>query len=151
MNSKKKFHWGHGITLTIASFAAFMGYLAYSSIKSPSFLVREDYYQAELEYTKNMEAEMRGNAIEYPKVVLNEVEMHLDYTGDYTDLMESPTLFVYSPAYPHDDINLPLKWQEGELIVQLTSVPQGLAYIIVSWEENGESAFQRIVHHFPMK
>lgn len=147
----KSFNWGHGIALTIASFAAFMGFLAYSSINSPSFLVREDYYAAELEYTKNMEAEMRGNAIEQPRIILNGLELQLDYSGDYSGVMEDMNLVIYSPAYPNDDINLPLKWQEGELKVQLTSVPKGLAYVIVNWKVDGEMAFQRIVHHFPMQ
>ena len=146
----KKFNWGHGIALALASFAGFMGYLAYSSISSPSTLVRENYYQSELEYTKKMEAEMRGNAIERPVIILNELELHLDYKEDYSSLMENPSLHIYSPANANDDITVPLKWKEGELKIQLTSLPKGLAYIMINWEEDGDAAFQRIVHHFPI-
>lgn len=146
----KKFNWGHGIALTLASFAGFMGYLAYSSMSSPSTLVRENYYQSELEYTKKMEAEMRGNAIERPEVRLNDLELHLDYTNDHSELMENPSLYIYSPAHSEYDVTIPLEWKKGELKTQLTSLPKGLAYVMISWEEDGDAAFQRIVHHFPM-
>jgi hypothetical protein len=35
-------------------------------------------------------------------------------------------------AIVNDDITQPIEWKEGELIIQLTSLPNGLAYIMIN-------------------
>lgn len=61
----KKFTWGHGIALALASFIGFILYLIFIFPigKQNSDLVTENYYEDELEYQKVIDAKNNANSL----------------------------------------------------------------------------------------
>ncbi|MBT5147452.1 MAG: hypothetical protein HOM41_02745 [Flavobacteriales bacterium] len=148
--SKSKFHWGHGITLALIFFAILMGYLAYSALMSPSFLVREDYYKAELEYSSSMDAEVNGHKLTLPSLEWDGDVLTAKYPENYESLIISPEIEIYCPSNPKSDIKEAVKWSEMGLHLHIENPPRGLAYVIISWEMDDEPAFHRVPFHFPL-
>lgn len=62
-------NWGKSITLVMIAFIALMTYFFIRAMNNPSDLVREDYYAAELEYDKTINAlnnaQKKGYLVDY--------------------------------------------------------------------------------------
>lgn len=87
-----KMNWGHGIALVIIGFVSFMGFLTFRCFQMPSFLVREDYYEASLDTDEIIAAAGRGHSL-----------LHL------TALEQGDSLFILG-LMPQWDVNTPVEF-----------------------------------------
>jgi hypothetical protein len=154
---RRKWNWGHGLTLGLICFVAFLAYMAYLAMSLPTNLVREDYYLAELEYGNQIDAESRGQVYANPTLSFGNGVLTAHYSSADRPEISMADLSLYYPADLDHDQEWPAveatAWPEGGLAFQvpLPQPPSGLAYIDLRWSSPDGPAVQRVAHHFPVR
>ncbi len=67
-----RFNWGHGITLTLVAFIAFIVVLVRGTFQQRVDLTSEDYYSQEVTYDQEKEALERGLSLGNPVIEIGE-------------------------------------------------------------------------------
>ncbi|MDR9442159.1 MAG: FixH family protein [Schleiferiaceae bacterium] len=77
---KWKWNWGTGIALSLVLFASGMGYALYRVFTMRYDLVREDYYQAEMEYEATLQGKRNAAALqETCRLVRQDGQLKVDF------------------------------------------------------------------------
>ena len=105
-----KFHWGHGISLAIAGFVGFMGYLTYSAFQVPSNLVREDYYEAGLDADSIKTTLQQGRRLDEVSVYVSPDGIEFENLAHQIDSGSKLRLETYCPSDPSGDWTLEMEW-----------------------------------------
>ncbi len=137
-----KINWG---TAIVIAFIAFIGFILFFVVRmnmddrANHDLVTEEYYKAELEYQKEIDAETNASA--------NSVVLKLRKTAQGL-LVEFPqnldfekvkgNIFLYRPSNKHLDFDLDLNLSNAHLLIPDKRLLDGRWNIKVSWEYDGE-------------
>ncbi|MEP3208627.1 MAG: FixH family protein [Maribacter sp.] len=137
-----KINWG---TAIVIAFIAFIGFILFFVVRmnmddrANHDLVTEEYYKAELEYQKEIDAEKNASS--------NSVMLKLRKTAQGL-LVEFPqslnfkkvkgTISLYRPSNKHLDFDLDLNLSNAHLLIPDKRLLDGRWDIKVSWEYDGE-------------
>lgn len=138
---KMKINWGTGIVIGMALFISFIMYLVINMLTDTKFdhdLVTEEYYQRELHYQDEIDAEINafsleenisdrrvkdGWIVEFPKnLELSKI------TGD---------LHFYRPSDEQQDFNIPLELTSYQILVKGEQLKKGRWNINIHWSYEG--------------
>ncbi len=138
-----KFNWGTGIVLAFIGFIGFILYfviLASTGRNSDHHLVTEDYYQEELAYQKEIDAEANAKNIapgfhskKSEKGLLIEIPEELR-TKDL-----KATVSLYRPSNKHLDFDLDISLSNSHLLIPDERLLDGRWDIKIRWSEKDKS------------
>lgn len=132
-----KINWGTGIVIVIAAFISFIMYfvITMSTNKKYSYdLVTDNYYQQELQYQKQIEAEKNAkNLIENVKLKHSEFGLTVNFPKDLDYKMINGKVFLYRPSNKQLDFEIPISISKPYLLVPEKRLLDGRWNIIVSW------------------
>ena len=132
-----KINWGTGIVIVIAAFISFIMYfvITMSTNKKYSYdLVTDNYYQQELQYQKQIEAEKNAkNLIENVKLKHSEFGLTVNFPKDLDYKMINGKVFLYRPSNKQLDFEIPISISKPYLLVPEKRLLDGHWNIIVSW------------------
>ncbi|NJB71323.1 nitrogen fixation protein FixH [Saonia flava] len=138
-----KINWGTGIVL---SFIAFIGFILFFVVKMSTDnkanhdLVTEEYYKAELEYQKEIDAEKNSNALsEKIEIEKTSEGLVIKFPKEINYQRLKGTISLYRPSNKHLDFNLPISLSTTHLLIPDKRLLDGRWDIKISWEENGKS------------
>jgi hypothetical protein len=136
-----KINWGVGITLSIILFMIISIGLIYYAFHQDVNLVRDDYYEAEVQYNDTMDKIKRTNEFkEKLNIILTTDNIELHFPIDLSQSKISGNIFLYRPSNGDKDINLPIKLDSTNSQYLTTSnlIP-GLWKIKVEWNYDSTS------------
>ena len=104
-----KINWGLGITISIIVFTIITLWFVYFAFNQDVNLVRDDYYEAEIEYNEKMEIVKRTHELNSDvdvKFINNFVSIEFPSIFDYTKI--SGNILMYRPSNREFDIHVPI-------------------------------------------
>lgn len=133
-----KFNWGTGIVL---AFIGFIGFILFFVVKmnmddsANHDLVTEDYYRAELEYQKEIDAQNKA------KEDILQLELHKTADGLQIEFPEdldlksiSGTVSLYRPSNKQLDFDLPISLSNTHLLIPDKRLLDGRWDIKIAWD-----------------
>ena len=93
-------NWGLGIAGVMMGFIGFMGLLTYNCFQTPSYLVREDYYEASLKTDEVIAAHRRGSNLTKIQAVRKLDELVILNLQPQHDLNTPVAISAYFPSDP---------------------------------------------------
>ncbi|SDU03876.1 FixH protein [Polaribacter sp. Hel1_33_78] len=132
-----KINWGTGIVIVIAAFISFIMYFVITMSTNNKYsydLVTDIYYQQELQYQKQIEAEKNAkNLIENVKLKHSEFGLTVNFPKDLDYKMINGKVFLYRPSNKQLDFEIPISISKPYLLVPEKRLLDGRWNIIVSW------------------
>jgi nitrogen fixation protein FixH len=138
-----KINWGTGIVIAIALFMSFILFLVIKMSTDKNYnhdLVIEKYYQKELAYQDEIDAEenlkllseqIKGKKVEEGWLITFPPEMeNSNITG---------TVFLYRPSNKQLDFDFPIELSGLNLLIPDKRLLDGRWNIIIDWEYRGKS------------
>lgn len=105
-----KWNWGVGITLTIIVFTIISLLFIYFAFNQDINLVRDDYYEAEVQFNEKLETIKRTKKLtEELKIKLIPNFISLQFPTEIGDQEISGTIFLYRPSDEKLDFELPIE------------------------------------------
>jgi nitrogen fixation protein FixH len=143
-----KINWGTGIVIVIAAFISFIMYFVITMSTNNKYsydIVTDNYYQQELQYQKQIEAEKNAkNLIENVKLKHSEFGLTVNFPKDLDYKMINGKVFLYRPSNKQLDFEIPISISKPYLLVPEKRLLDGRWNIIVSWNyENKDYLFKK--------
>ncbi len=136
-----KINWGTGIVIGIGLFMAFILYfvIRISTEKKYDYdLVTEEYYQKEMVYQTEIDAERNSHSLD-GRIAGEKTEngwmLTFPKNIDYTKI--EGTVFLYRPSNKNLDFQLPLKLSNPNLLIPDERLVPGRWNTIVQWKYEG--------------
>jgi nitrogen fixation protein FixH len=105
-----KWNWGVGITVTIIVFTIISLLFIYFAFNQDINLVRDDYYEAEVQFNEKLETIKRTKKLsEELKIKLIPNYISLQFPAELRDQEITGTVFLYRPSDEKLDFELPIK------------------------------------------
>lgn len=130
-----KFNWGVGITITIILFTLLSLLFLYFAFNQEVNLVRDDYYEAEIQFNKKLETIKRtpklfGNV--NTKLIPNYISIKFPSEIDFTKT--SGTIYLYRPSDWRLDFEIPLKLDStGTQLIPTNQMVAGQWKLQIDW------------------
>jgi len=138
-----KINWGTGVVIGLVIFISFITFLVVNMLTDAKFdhdLVTEEYYQKELHYQEEIDAENNAFTLE---------ENVTDYRTKDGWIIEFPenlelskisgNLNLYRPSNKKLDFNIPLNLKEHQIFISEDKLVDGRWNINIYWEYDGKS------------
>lgn len=138
-----KISWGVGITITIIVFMLISFWLIYFSFSQDVNLVRDDYYQAEVQYNDKMETIKRTDSL-VEKLL---IEIKSDNIKFIFPKLDSPakisgSILLYRPSSGDKDITVPISLDSANTqIINTMNMVRGLWKTQVHWQIDSTKYF----------
>lgn len=105
-----KWNWGIGITITIIVFTIISLIFMYFAFNQDINLVRDDYYEAEVQFNENLETIKRSKKLsEELKIKLIPNYISLQFPHEIRAQEINGTIFLYRPSDEKLDFELPIE------------------------------------------
>ena len=138
-----KINWGTGIVIVIAAFISFIMYFVITMSTNNKYsydLVTDNYYQQELQYQKQIEAEKNAkNLIENVKLKHSEFGLTVNFPKDLDYKMINGKVFLYRPSNKQLDFEIPISISKPYLLVPEKRLLDGRWNIKIDWQYKGKS------------
>ena len=143
-----KFNWGTGIVIAIVGFMGFIMYFVITMSTDNSYshdLVTDKYYQQELVYQKEIDAEQNASALnENVKVIRTKEGLKIKFPSEFTPKGIKGKVFLYRPSNKQLDFEIPISISNTYLLVPEKRLLDGRWNINVSWSyKNKEYLFKK--------
>ncbi|PHQ61604.1 MAG: cytochrome C oxidase Cbb3 [Maribacter sp.] len=142
-----KINWGTGIVLAFIAFISFILFFVIqmsTNDQAKHDLVTEEYYKVELEYQKEIDAEI--NASKLPgKITLEKTKegLILLFPEDFDTKNIEGTVSLYRPSNKHLDFDLPISLSNLHLLIPDERLLDGRWDIRISWRHKGKDFLQK--------
>ncbi len=140
-----KVNWGTGIVIGFVVFIGFILFLVITMVnKSHHDLVTKDYYQDELQYQDEIDAEENSNNLSIKVTSKRTSEGYLLIFPENLDENKiKGNVFLYRPSNKQLDFDLPLVLSESNLLIPDKRLLEGRWNITVKWEYEGKPYIYR--------
>ena len=138
-----KINWGVGLVIGMVLFIAFIMFMVVTMMTDDRYdhdLVTEEYYQKDLEYQQEIDAEENARAIS-AQIKTQKVEQGLLISFP-AEVMESATegqIAMYRPSNEKLDFELPLELDQSQMLIPQDKLLSGRWDLRVSWKMGGKS------------
>ena len=136
-----KFNWGTGIVVAIVAFIGFIMFFVVTMATDKTYhhdLVTEKYYQEELNYQQEIEAQ-KNASIYNDKIVFTKVEkgLAIDFPEDFKNIKGK--VFLYRPSNKQLDFEMPISTSNSNLLVPKNRLLDGRWNIKIIWSKNNKT------------
>ena len=135
---KMKINWGTGIVLALIGFIGFILFFIIrmnTNDRAGHDLVTEDYYKAELEFQKEIDAENNAkNLAGTIKIKKTEEGLMLQFPEDFNNENIKGIVSLYRPSNKHLDFDLPISLSDSHLLIPDKRLLDGRWDIKISWK-----------------
>jgi nitrogen fixation protein FixH len=137
-----KINWGTGIVIAFICFISFILFFVIRmnlDDKANHDLVTEEYYQAELGYQKEIDAENNANDHDKNIEVEKTVEgLVITFPKNIDNKTVKGTVSLYRPSNKHLDFDFPISLSDSHLLVPDKRLLEGRWDIKIAWEYQNE-------------
>lgn len=137
-----KFNWGTGLAIWLALFIVFILYFVIRISTEDKYdydLVTEEYYQKEMVFQQEIDAEENSNSLDgyiTGEKVAEGWLLTFPNNIDYTKIVG--TVFLYRPSNKKLDFQLPLQLTSSKMLIPDQKFIAGRWNTTVQWTYNGE-------------
>ncbi len=133
-----KFNWGTGIVVTIIAFIAFIMYFVITMSTDNTYshdLVTDKYYQAELNYQQEIDAEKNANRLtEKVTIEKNSKGLKINFPENFIPKNIKGKVFLYRPSNKQLDFEIPISISKTYLLVPEQRLVDGRWNMKIFWK-----------------
>ena len=133
-----KFNWGTGIVVTIIVFIAFIMYFVITMSTDNTYshdLVTDKYYQAELNYQQEIDAEKNANRLtEKVTIEKNSKGLKINFPKYFNPKSIEGKVFLYRPSSKQLDFEIPISISKSYLLVPEQRLVDGRWNMKIFWK-----------------
>jgi nitrogen fixation protein FixH len=132
-----KINWGTGIVLALIGFISFILFFVVRMSmddRANHDLVTEHYYEAELAYQKEIDAENNANGLTTKLKIKKTPEGLLIAFPEGMSKKSEGTVFLYRPSNKHLDFDFPLSLSDSHLLIPDKRLLDGRWDIKIWWK-----------------
>lgn len=136
-----KINWGTGIVISFVLFISFIVFLVLTMINSSNHeLVTKDYYQKELAYQDEIDAEENANVLS-EKIIIEKTKEGLSiiFPKEFEPQKLTGSVSFYRPSNQKLDFDLPINVSNSKLRIPEKNMVEGLWKVSVLWKYNNIS------------
>ncbi len=137
-----KINWGTGIVLGMIAFIGFIMFMVITMMTDKNYdhdLVTEAYYERDLAYQTEIDAEKKANGlsaqIQYEKTSEG---IWFTFPQELGENTYEGTVEMYRPSNEKLDYKLPLKLTDLKMLVPDDQLVDGFWKVSIHWKMNGE-------------
>lgn len=138
-----KINWGTGLVIGMIAFIAFIMYMVTTMMTDDRYnhdLVTEEYYEKDLQYQKEIDAESKGNTFSVPvRTERSDQGLVLYFPPEVDSGKVNGKVSLYRPSNERLDFDLPLVVSNGSMLIPNARLLDGRWDIRVDWEYQGEN------------
>ena len=136
-----KINWGLGIAVSIILFMVISIGFIYYAFNQDVNLVRDDYYEAEVQFNDTMDKIKRTTQLkDHLEITLTTGNIQLHFPAIYEKIRISGNIFMYRPSNEKKDFNLPILLDSlNSQNISTTKLLPGLWKIKVAWNYDSTS------------
>lgn len=141
-----KLNWGHYIAIALGCFMIFILTLLFTANDSGHAMVTEDYYEKELTFQNEIDAEKNANSLaEKPVLNLQANGMILSFPKDITP--NEGELYLMRNNNQTQDVRLPVKLNDkNQMLISSAKLVDGEYEMFLKWKsENKEYLVKKSV------
>ena len=133
-----KLNWGHYIAIALGCFMTFILTLLFTAGDSGHAMVTEDYYEKELTFQNEIDAEKRALALdEKPNLRLQANGMVLEFPETITDA--EGTIYLMRNNDETKDVLLPIKLNhKNEMLISSVDLIDGEYELFLKWKSQNK-------------
>nr|WP_298994770.1 FixH family protein [uncultured Polaribacter sp.] len=133
-----KFNWGTGIVVTIIAFIAFIMYFVITMSTDNTYshdLVTDKYYQEELNYQQEIDAEKNANSLkEKVTIEKNSKGLKINFPKYFNPKSIEGKVFLYRPSSKQLDFEIPISISKSYLLVPEQRLVDGRWNMKIFWK-----------------
>jgi len=133
-----KFNWGTGIVVTIIAFIAFIMYFVITMSTDNTYshdLVTDKYYQAELNYQQEIDAEKNAKSLkEKVTIEKNSKGLKINFPKYFNPKSIEGKVFLYRPSSKQLDFEIPISISKSYLLVPEQRLVDGRWNMKIFWK-----------------
>ena len=133
-----KFNWGTGIVVTIIAFIAFIMYFVITMSTDNTYshdLVTDKYYQAELNYQQEINAEKNAKSLkEKVTIEKNSKGLKINFPKYFNPKSIEGKVFLYRPSNKQLDFEIPISISKTYLLVPEQRLVDGRWNMKIFWK-----------------
>ena len=133
-----KFNWGTGIVVTILAFIAFIMYFVITLSTDNTYshdLVTDKYYQEELNYQQEIDAEKNANSLkEKVTIEKNSKGLKINFPKYFNPKSIEGKVFLYRPSSKQLDFEIPISISKSYLLVPEQRLVDGRWNMKIFWK-----------------
>jgi len=133
-----KFNWGTGIVVTIIAFIAFIMYFVITMSTDNTYshdLVTDKYYQAELNYQQEIDAEKNAKSLkEKVTIEKNSKGLKINFPENFIPKNIKGKVFLYRPSNKQLDFEIPISISKTYLLVPEQRLVDGRWNMKIFWK-----------------
>ncbi len=137
-----KINWGVGLVIGMIAFITFIMIMVVTMMTNKEYdhdMVTEGYYEKELHYQDEIDAESNAQKLSSPISVEKTNEGWLfHFPEEMTNSPIEGTVELYRPSNKKLDFVLPLEIQEGTMLIPAEKLLEGQWKVTMYWQMNGE-------------
>lgn len=138
-----KINWGTGLVIGMALFMGFILYMVITMSTNKEFshdLVTEEYYEKEILYQNEIDAETNANALsENINGKKTEDGWLLSFPEEIMPSQIEGTVFLYRPSNKQLDFDFPIELSGSNLLIPDARLLGGRWNITIEWRYEGKS------------
>jgi nitrogen fixation protein FixH len=138
-----KLNWGTGIVI---AFVAFIGFIVFFVVRMSTDdranhdLVTEEYYKAELDFQKEIDAETNARTREMQlKVDKLSAGLRITFQSDLVPQNIKGTVYLYRPSDKNLDFDIPLRLSDTYLLIPDERLSDGRWDIKIAWTYDNQN------------
>lgn len=132
-----KINWGTGIIIAIVSFMGFILYFVITMSTDNSYrhdLVTDKYYQQELKYQQEIDAEKNASKLAENITILKTKDgLQIKFPSNFSHKKVKGKVFLYRPSNKQLDFEIPISLSNTYLLVPENRLLDGRWNITISW------------------
>ena len=133
-----KFNWGTGIVVTIIAFIAFIMYFVITMSTDNTYshdLVTDKYYQAELNYQQEIDAEKNAKSLkEKVTIEKNSKGLKINFPENFIPKNIKGKVFLYRQSNKQLDFEIPISISKTYLLVPEQRLVDGRWNMKIFWK-----------------
>lgn len=134
-------NWGYSIMIVFVFFAGFIGTMVYFMTSEKIDLVREDYYQKELEFQKQIKKSSNTANLK-TKVAMTYLPESEELSIFFPTRVVNGEVKFFRPSDKKMDVDIPLKsLQENPLHLSIQKLNKGYWKVQITWSDGWKQYF----------
>ena len=138
-----KIGWGKGIVIAIVLFISFIMYFVITMSTDNSYshdLVTDQYYQQELDYQQEIDAEKNANQLT-EKIAIDRLEkgLKISFPSLFSPSDIKGKVFLYRPSNKQLDFEIPISISKSYLLVPEQRLVDGRWNIKILWKHKNKN------------
>ncbi len=138
-----KINWGTGITIALVAFMLFIlsfVYKTFTNSKYDHHIVSKTYYNDELNYQKEIDAEQNLENLS-SKIVLKNTDKGVEiiFPEEFKDKKLEGTIDFQRSANEKLDFNIPIKVTDNKQFIPDDKLVKGIYIVKINWKTDGKT------------